>query len=64
MPSLRSPLGLITDTLVEGRAHMFEFLNLKKNRCDINLQACETDYELGSILTELLLKEMDDDRIE
>jgi hypothetical protein len=63
MPSLRSPRGIITDNLVE-RLICLNFLHLKKNRCEISLQAWETDYELGSILTQLLLKEMDDDRTE
>jgi hypothetical protein len=63
LPSFVSPLGLITDNLDE-RLICLNFLNLKKNRCEINLQAWETDYELGSTLTELLLNEMDDDRFE
>jgi hypothetical protein len=54
---------MINDNLDE-RFICLNFLNLKKYRCEINLQAWETDYELGSTLTELLLKEMDDDRIE
>jgi hypothetical protein len=39
------------------------FLNLKKNQVRREPTGVG-DYELGSILTELLLKEMDDDRIE
>jgi len=52
LPCLGSPLGLGTDTLIEGLICL-DFLKLNKNRCEVNVQAWKNficDYELGDLL--------------
>jgi hypothetical protein len=52
LPCLGSPLGLSTDTLVEGLICL-NFLTLTKNECKINKDAWEnfrTNYMLGNLL--------------
>jgi hypothetical protein len=52
LPCLGSPLGLGTDTLVEGLICL-DFLKLNKNRCEVNVQAWNnfrTNYKLENLL--------------
>jgi len=52
LPCLESPLGLKTDTLVEGLICL-EFLNLTKDQCKFNKKAWDAfkiQYELGDFL--------------
>ena len=52
LPCLGSPLGLGTDTLVEGLICL-DFLRLTKNKCRFNMQAWDdfkTQYKLGNLL--------------
>jgi hypothetical protein len=52
IPCLESPLGLSTETLVEGLICL-NFLTLTKNECKFNEQAWtdfKISYELGNLL--------------